>query len=48
MKNTVGYSLNAFVDHERPIDVLAHLLVGSEGTLAFIAEAVLNTVRTCR
>ena len=44
MKNTVGYSLNAFVDFERPIDILSHLLIGSEGTLAFIAEAVMNTV----
>ena len=43
-KNTTGYSLNAFVDHEEPLDVFAHLLVGSEGTLAFIAEAVLDTV----
>lgn len=44
IKNTVGYSLNAFIDHEHPLDVLAHLLIGSEGTLAFIAEAVLNTL----
>jgi len=44
MKNTTGYQLNAFVDFERPIDILAHLLVGSEGTLAFIAEAVMDTV----
>lgn len=44
MKNTTGYSLNAFLDHARPVDILAHLLVGSEGTLAFIAEAVLRTV----
>ena len=44
MKNTVGYSLNAFVDHEDPLDILAHLLVGAEGTLAFISEAVLDTV----
>lgn len=43
-KNTVGYSLNAFVDHEHPLDILAHLLIGAEGTLAFIAEAVLQTV----
>ncbi len=43
-KNTVGYSLNAFVDHERPIDILAHLLIGGEGTLAFISEAVLRTL----
>lgn len=43
-KNTVGYSLNAFVDFEHPLDILTHLLIGGEGTLAFIAEAVLNTV----
>jgi D-lactate dehydrogenase len=43
-KNTVGYSLNAFIDHEHPLDILAHLLIGGEGSLAFIAEAVLQTV----
>ncbi|TAE33940.1 MAG: FAD-binding oxidoreductase [Cytophagales bacterium] len=43
-KNTVGYSLNAFVDFEHPLDILTHLIIGGEGTLAFIAEAVLNTV----
>ena len=43
-KNTVGYSLNAFIDYNHPLDILAHLLIGAEGTLAFIAEAVLETV----
>ena len=43
-KTTVGYSLNAFIDFEHPLDILAHLLIGAEGTLAFIAEAVLQTV----
>jgi len=43
-KNTVGYSLNAFLDYERPVDIFQHLLIGSEGTLGFIAEAVLDTV----
>jgi len=43
-KNTVGYSVNAFVDYEEPLDILAHLLIGAEGTLGFISEAVLNTV----
>ena len=44
MKNTTGYSLNAFLDFERAVDIFQHVLIGSEGTLAFIAEAVLNTV----
>jgi D-lactate dehydrogenase len=44
MKNTTGYSLNAFLDFSHPLDIFSHLIIGSEGTLAFIAEAVLNTV----
>jgi D-lactate dehydrogenase len=43
-KNATGYSLNAFIDFERAIDIFSHVLIGSEGTLAFLAEAVLNTV----
>ena len=43
-KNTVGYSVNAFLDYDHPLDILAHLLIGAEGTLGFIAEAVLQTV----
>ena len=44
MKNTTGYSLNAFIDFDRAVDIFQHVLIGSEGTLAFIAETVLNTV----
>jgi len=44
MKNTVGYSLNAFLDYQHPLDILAHLLIGAEGTLAFIASATLGTL----
>ena len=44
IKNTMGYSVNSLLDFEHPLDIFAHLLVGSEGTLAFIAEVVLNTV----
>lgn len=43
-KNTVGYSLNALIDYSHPLDILAHLLIGAEGTLAFIAEAVMETI----
>ncbi|HET9553546.1 MAG TPA: FAD-binding and (Fe-S)-binding domain-containing protein, partial [Anaeromyxobacteraceae bacterium] len=44
VKNTTGYGLNAFVDFDDPVDVLVHLLVGSEGTLAFLAELTFRTV----
>ena len=44
MKNTMGYAVNAFLDFETPAQLLAHLIVGSEGTLAFVAEATYRTV----
>jgi len=44
MKNTMGYGLNAFLDHERPIDLLVRLMIGSEGTLGWVGEAVFHTV----
>jgi D-lactate dehydrogenase len=44
MKNTTGYSLNALVDFLDPIDVLAHLMIGSEGTLGFLSEITYRTV----
>jgi D-lactate dehydrogenase len=43
-KNTSGYSLNAFVDHDRPADILSHLMVGSEGTFGFVADMTFRTV----
>ena len=37
IKNTVGYSVNALIDFHDPIDILIHLIVGSEGTLGFVS-----------
>lgn len=44
IKNTMGYRLCAFLDADEPLEIFRRLLVGSEGTLAFIAEAELDTV----
>ena len=44
IKNTTGYRLCAFLDAETPLEIFRRLLVGSEGTLAFTAEAVFETV----
>ena len=44
IKNTVGYSVHALLDYTHPLDMLSHLMIGGEGTLGFIADAVLNTV----
>jgi D-lactate dehydrogenase len=46
IKNTMGYGVNSFVDHERAIDILLHLVIGSEGTLAFVASATFRTLPT--
>ena len=44
IKNTCGYSLNALIDFDDPIDMLQHLMIGSEGTLGFISEITYRTV----
>ena len=44
IKNTMGYRLCAFLDADTPLEILRRLVVGSEGTLAFVAEAVFETV----
>ncbi|MEK6451297.1 MULTISPECIES: FAD-binding and (Fe-S)-binding domain-containing protein [Myroides] len=44
IKNTTGYSINSFIDYEDPFDIIKHLMIGSEGTLAFISDITYNTV----
>lgn len=44
LKNTSGYRLDAFLDGTTPVQILRGLMVGSEGTLGFIAETVFDTV----
>src|SRR5690606_27326607 len=42
-KATTAYSLTASIAFEDPLDILARLLNGAEGPLAFISEAILHT-----
>jgi D-lactate dehydrogenase len=44
IKNTTGYHMGAFLDESTPLGIFRKLLVGSEGTLAFISEGVFETV----
>ncbi|HEY0390917.1 MAG TPA: FAD-binding and (Fe-S)-binding domain-containing protein [Solirubrobacterales bacterium] len=44
IKNTTGYRLCAFLDADEPLEIFRRLVIGSEGTLAFVAEAVFETV----
>lgn len=44
IKNTTGYSLNALTDYSDGIEILKHLMIGSEGTLGFISDITYNTV----
>ncbi|WP_028111788.1 FAD-binding and (Fe-S)-binding domain-containing protein [Ferrimonas kyonanensis] len=48
IKNTTGYSLNALIDFSDPFDIINHLIVGSEGTFAFVEEVTYHTVVEAR
>jgi D-lactate dehydrogenase len=44
LKNTCGFSINALVDYQDPLDILTHLMIGSEGSLGFISDITLTTI----
>lgn len=43
IKNVTGLNLRPFVVYDDPIDIIAHTMVGSEGTLAFMSSVTVNT-----
>lgn len=43
IKNVTGLNILPFITYDDPFDIITHLLVGSEGTLAFLAEATVST-----
>ena len=44
LKNTCGYGVNALIDFDDPIQIIQHLMIGSEGTLGFVSQATFETV----
>lgn len=44
IKNVTGFGMNSFVEHEDPIDIILHLMVGSEGALGFLSEITMKSV----
>jgi D-lactate dehydrogenase len=43
IKNVTGLNILPFILYDNPFDIITHLLVGSEGVLAFLSEATLQT-----
>ena len=44
IKNVTGLNLRPLVAYDDPLDIMAHLMAGSEGTLAFVAEVRMRTL----
>ena len=45
IKNVTGLNLRPLVAYDDPFDIMAHSIVGSEGTLAFLSEVTMKTLR---
>ena len=45
IKNVTGLNLRPLVAYDDPFDIIAHSMVGSEGTLAFLSEVTMRTPR---
>lgn len=43
IKNVTGLNIQPFITFDDPFDIIAHLLVGSEGILAFLSEVTMRT-----
>ncbi|MDE6266174.1 MAG: FAD-binding oxidoreductase [Muribaculaceae bacterium] len=43
IKNVTGLNLRPFIDYTDPFEIIAHCMVGSEGTLAFLSEITART-----
>ena len=44
IKNVTGLNLRPFMAYDDPFDIIAHSIVGSEGTLAFISQVTMRTL----
>ncbi len=45
IKNVTGLNLRPLVAYDDPFDIMAHSMVGSEGTLAFLSEVTMRTLK---